>query len=83
MVAMVFQGANVVDPLWGWVALAFVGGAYLLTKLPRRITVAASVATIAAAVGNPVSTQVIFNGIDCCDLWYFLYFICWPTTWGC
>jgi hypothetical protein len=81
MFAAVMPGLSQ-PPMWiAWLSLALVVGAYLITKLPRRITVAASVAVIAAGVANP-TTQVIFNGIECCDLWWILYFICIPPQWG-
>jgi hypothetical protein len=82
MFAVQFAPAVSVSPMWAWASLALVVGIYILAKLPRRISVAAGVAMIAAVGANPYTTQVIFNGIECCDLWWILYFICIPPQWG-
>ena len=82
-VAAQMERLTSINPWVFWAAIALVGVVFLLERLPRRISVAASVAVIGATVANPVSTQVIFNGIECCDLYWIIYFWCWPVWLGC
>ena len=73
MFGLVFQSAALsADPVLVWLSLALVGGVYLVSRLPRRVVVAAAIA-LALAGASAMAMHGPYNP-DYCILWGL---ICW------
>lgn len=98
MVAAMFVQYQTPTVIWGYVWLGVVAtmltlggiGVVRAWRKPSPATVnvrlfsGAIVAVLAstAAQIKPI-TQVVIEGIACCDYYWWLLFFCWPESWGC
>ena len=81
---MTVPGLETPSPLVAAASLALIAGVYLVATVPARLRrLVAGVAVAVLVAGSPLllKSQLVFDGINCCDLSWWILFFCWP--WGC
>lgn len=76
------------SPLGAMLSIAFLGAVLLASQVPplvlKRLGSALVLAVVLAVTTVPqMTTNLIIQGLECCELWFLVYFICWPPSWGC